>query len=343
MAKFQADLDVNKDEWDKDIISIDGCCFHSYERSLSSSRINNAKPLYFKWFDDAGGLQCAGFGLISGKSIAGFLSNKTLSFGSFPACRDTDFLKYIIKEIMRYCTKNSIAVLKMHSFDTPFGTEILQELGFSVSKRWEFLINIEISENELWGKLHSKKRNLIRKGQKANLIIKRVQQLDELMHFRNLAVATWKRKIDSGIAFPSPGSEQYYQVLKDEIIDKNLGRLYLAYDGDEPIAGAFFSDYNKRVYYMLSSANEKGLKLSAPDLLLWTSMTDYRNEGYKVFNLGGLSEDELNGQPLEKSGLYHFKKRFSADVHPCYKGILVLKPTAYKIYSFLSKLKNGFS
>jgi lipid II:glycine glycyltransferase (peptidoglycan interpeptide bridge formation enzyme) len=287
-------------------------------------------------------MQCAGFGLVSGKSIAGFLSNRTLSFGSFPACRSTYFFKNIIKEIIKYCTNNSIAVLKMHSFATPFGTEILQELGFSVSKRWEFLVDIDMSEDELWEKLHGKKRNLIRKGQKTNLVIKKAQQIDEFMHFRNLAVATWKRKIDSGITFPSPGNEKYYQLLKDEIVDKNLGKLYLAYNGDEPVAGAFFAGYNKKVYYMLSSANEQGLKASAPDLLLWTSMTEYMKEGYEVFNLGGLSEDELEGQPLEKSGLYHFKKRFSADVPPCYKGELVLKPIAYKTYDFLSKVKNGF-
>lgn len=337
---FKISTNVDPVEWNKDIISLNGCCFHSYEWSVSSSERNNAKPLYLRWFDETGVLQCAGFGLISGRSLAGLISNKTLSLGSFPACRDTSFLKNTIQEIIKYCTKNSIAALKMNSFDTPFGTEILQKLGFSVSKRWEFLIDLNMSEDELWKKLHSKKRNLIRKGQKANLIIKRAQQLDELMNFRNLAIETWKRKTDSGIAFPSPGTEKYYQQLKDKIIDENLGRLYLACDGEEPVAGAFFAGYNKKVYYMLSSANEQGLKTAAPDLLLWTSMADYRKEGYKMFNLGGVSENELNGQPLEKSGLYHFKKRFSAHVHPCYKGTLVLRPTTHKIYNFLKRTKS---
>jgi lipid II:glycine glycyltransferase (peptidoglycan interpeptide bridge formation enzyme) len=94
---------------------------------------------------------------------------------------------------------------------------------------------------------------------------------------------------------------------------------------------------------MLSSAKEKGLQKAAPDLILWTSMKDYQQGGYKLFNFGGLSERELNGEPLEKSGLFHFKKRFSTDEYLCFKGNLVLRPNAGKIYNFLRKIKSKLS
>jgi lipid II:glycine glycyltransferase (peptidoglycan interpeptide bridge formation enzyme) len=124
------------------------------------------------------------------------------------------------------------------------------------------------------------------------------------------------------------------------LIDSGLGRLYFAYEEREPIAGAFFVGYNKCSYYMLSSAKEKGLQKAAPDLILWTSMKDYQQGGYKVFNFGGLSERELNGDPLEKSGLFHFKKRFSTDEFLCYKGMLILRPVLYKIFDSLKRIKS---
>ena len=334
---------VDPAEWNDDVKKLGGCCFHSYEWSMSSSKRSNAKPLYFRWVDESGVVQGGGFGLISGRSLAGIISNKTLSLGSFPACRDTAIFTSAIEKIIKYCSKSSIAVLKMHSFGTPFGTEILQELGFSVSKRWEFLINLDISEDELWKKLHSKKRNLIRKGQKQNLSVKKAEHLEDVMEFRTLALETWQRKTIQGISFPGVAEEDYYKLLKSHLMDTGLGRLYLAYDGKRPIAGSFFVGFNKKAYYMLSSASDQGLKKAAPDLILWTCMNDYQKQGYKVFNLGGVSERDLNGQPLEKSGLYHFKIRFGADVYPCFKGELVLRPKQFKLYSLLKALKSRFA
>jgi len=341
MRKLKIEQGVNKTEWNNGVISLNGCCFHSHEWSISSSERNNAKPLYLRWVDESGILQCAGFGLISGRSLAGFISNRTLSLGSFPACLNTSFLKNAIKEIIEYCAKSSITMLKINSFGTPFGTEVLQELGFSASKRWEFLIDLDMSEEELWQKINKKKGRKVRRAQKANLQVKIVDQLDQVMKFRKIALETQERKLDKDV-FLTVGDEDQYEHLKNNIIDAGIGRLYLAYDGTQPVAGIFLVCYNKQAFYMLSAANEIGLQTAATDLIIWESIKDCIKEGYKIYSLGGLSESELRGHPLEGSGLYQFKKGFSADVYPCYKGILILRPTSYKIYNFLKKVKSGF-
>jgi lipid II:glycine glycyltransferase (peptidoglycan interpeptide bridge formation enzyme) len=125
----------------------------------------------------------------------------------------------------------------------------------------------------------------------------------------------------------------------DRLIDRGLGRLYIAYEGDKPIAGAFFAGFNRKTYYMLSAANGEGLQKAAPDLVLWTALTDYLHEGYKLFNFGGLSEGELNGSPLEESGLFHFKKRFSSQERLCYKGYLELRPRLHTLFQVLGKIR----
>lgn len=327
------------DGWNGNIIQLDGCTFHSYEWSVVSSKQNNASPLYFRWFNQDGILKFAGIGLLSGKSIAGIASNKTLSLGSLPCGHDNALRKKVIEDIIEYCTLNSISVIKINSFGTPVGSEILAELGFSVSTRWEFIVNLDLDEENLWRNLNAKKRNKIRKGQKANLTVKTVNDMDDVLQLRKLALETQKRKRDKGISFPV-GDEQQYGHLKYNVIDAGIGRMYLAYAGQEPVGGAFFVGFNKKAYYVLSSANQAGLKNAAPDLLLWRSMTDYKKDGYKVFNLGGLSKDELGGQPLGKSGLYQFKTGFSPDVHLCYKGQLVLRPKAFNTFTLLQRIKS---
>jgi hypothetical protein len=342
MNSLQVLETVDPEEWNNDVMLLNGCCFHSYEWSLFSTEQNNSKPLYFRWYDESGSLRCLAFGLLKIKSLAGVPVYKTLSFGSFPVSDNDNATQSMVNAVISYSHKNNITSLGIHSFGTPFGTEILKQLDFSVEKRWEFLLDIDMAEDDLWKKVHSKKRNLIRKGQKAKLRVEKAIRLDQLMQLRELALETQERKRSQGIPFPEVGGEPYYRLLKSKLIDIGLGRLYLAFDGDQPMAGSFFVNYNKSAYYMLSSANDQGLKNSAPDLILWTCITDYQREGYKICNLGGVSEKDLNGQPLEESGLYHFKKRFSADEHLCYKGTLILKPITNKIYTFIRKTKSMF-
>ena len=331
--------DVDPATWDYDVVKLNGCCFHSYGWSLYSSENNNARPLYFHLYNRSLALRSLAFGRLTSQNLAGIPVYKTLSFGCLPASEDKSALQSMINKIISYSRKNHIVSLAIHSSGTPFGSEGLQQLGFSVEKRWEFLLNVNGSEQALWKKIHSKKRNLIRKGQKSKLRIEQGSQIEHVMQFRILALKTQQRKKQQGISFPVVGSEHSYRLLKSKLIDTGLGKLYLAYDGDQAVAGAFLVGFNNKAYYMLSSANEIGLKKAAPDLILWNCMTDYQKEGYKVFNLGGVSESELNGKPIEKSGLYHFKKRFSADVYFCYKGRIILRPNIYNIHQLLAKLK----
>lgn len=343
MTNLQVVHGVDPAEWNDDVIRLNGCCFHSYDWSLFGAKRNNTTPLYFRWYDDSADPRSLTFGLLETKSLAGMPAYKTLSFGSLPATVDKSALQSMVDEIISYSNKNHIVSLGMHSFGTPFNTDIFRELGFSVAKRWEFLLDINTGQEELWKRLHGKKRNLIRKGQEAGLRIERRTDIEHVVELRKLALETHSRKKKQGIPFPAVGLESHYVLMKEKLIDAGIGRLYLAYDGDDPVAGAFFVGFNKTAYYMLSSANEQGLKKGAPDLILWTCITDYQREGYKMFNLGGVSEQDLNGQPVEKSGLYHFKKRFSAEPHLCYEGTLILRPTTHKIYNFLKRTKYRLS
>lgn len=97
-------------------------------------------------------------------------------------------------ELLKYCREKNIAVLSMNSFGTPYGSEVLSELGFSVSRRWEFILNLQMTEAELFQKFHSKKRNLIRKAEKSGLRVITSSDLDFLLKYRELAMETLARK-----------------------------------------------------------------------------------------------------------------------------------------------------
>jgi len=330
---------VNPDDWDNNVIRLDGNSLHSYTWSRYSAENNSAIPLYFCLNDSSGKAVAVSFGLLTEKKM-GIKLYSSLSFGSLATSDDPDMIRVMAHEIYLYCTNNHIVSLSMNSFGTPHESEIIPEIGLSGSKRWEFILDIRGTEKELWDKLHSKKRNLIRKGQKDGLVVVDSDEGANLQQYRSLAKDTHERKRRQGIPYPKPANEASITRMQKYLIDSGLGRLYLASKDDQVVAGAFFTAFNHRVYYMLSSASDIGLKMAGPDLILWTAMTDYQKEKYTVFNFGGLSESELNGLPLEKSGLYHFKKRFSPEVIPCYKGSIVLRPRQHKLYSLIKKLKS---
>lgn len=339
MSSLEVMAHVDPEAWNAEVMKLRGCSFHTYEWGLFSAESNSAEPLYLRWTGIGPESRAIGLGLLKKKKIVGIPFWASLSIGSLPACAGSNGFGEEITALILYCRDRGVGSLDVHSFGTPVGTEVLKELGFQVQRRWEFLVPMEGVEEDLWKRIHSKKRNLIRKGQKENLRVERTSDLQGVLRFRALALETHERKTSQRIPFPKPPNEIYYRLLKERLIDTGLGRLYLAYDGLEPVGGAFFVAYNGVAYYMLSSAGEHGLRKGAPDVILWTSMTDYQREGYNVFNLGGLSQSELEGRPLEESGLYHFKKRFASEAYPCYKGTLIMRPSRQKIYDFLRKVK----
>lgn len=335
---FQVSTKVNQITWNEHVDNLKGLCFHLYEWSQFSSAKYNSTPLYFQLLDDAGVPCSLAFGHLTAKKITRITLIKRLSLTSLPASRDRDTLKMMLEQIIAYCTQQGIGSLEIGSFGTPIWSEILGELGFSLKDRWEFLLDIDMPEEELWMKFNTKKRNKIKKGQRAGLRIIRANSIEHISQFRDLALATQQRKEKRSIAFPV-SDYRTYNLLKEKLMDLGLGRLYLAYDGDTPVAGAFLAGHKRSAYYMLSSANGQGLEKAAPDLLLWTAIKDYQKDGFKLFNFGGVSLGELAGEPLEKSGLYTFKKTFAAKVFPCHKGIHVLRPRSLHLFKVIQSAK----
>lgn len=339
MIKLQVSNNVDPDVWNSHTIMLGGTCFHTYEYSLFDAEIYGSQPLYFSARDEGGELKALAVGRMRTKAFGGVSLFKSLSFGSLPACHDDKTRNAMLTDILEYACSQGIMFLSINSFSTPFDMKIINELGFNVKKRWEFVLSLDQTKEKLWEKISPKKRNKIRKAEKKNLLIKEVTDLSDVLELRGLELETQKRKTERGIPYPVAG-ESYFISLKNKLIDKGIGRLYFAYDnGLNCVAGAFFGVFNKTVYYMLSSANVDGLKLAAPDAILWECIKDHLSRGYLLFNLGGISESELFGQPVEKTGLYVFKKSFASTPKPCYSGSLILRSFVYCLFRFLKQIK----
>ena len=338
MYQLLAETQVNPVKWNDDVMRLNGCAFHSHEWSVFSSEKGCTNPVYLSLRDRGGNPVALAIGFQTSKSVFGKNLFKTISFGSFPAANGSSAVVQMVQAIYNFSQDNSFMVLSMNSFGTPGNTDILNEMGFITKKRWEFILDLQIDKDQLWKTLPENKRRLINKAKKQGVIVKKGETLVDFLSFRDLALATKERKENEGIQFPVADA-QYYSLLKDMVLDKGVGLLYLAFLNGDCIGGSFFAKFNQRAYYQSSAATDRGLEAAAPHLIVWEAITDLKGEDFRILNLGGVSEGELQGRPLEEAGLYIFKKRFATTVIPCYKGELCLRPKSFRLYSLLKRLK----
>jgi lipid II:glycine glycyltransferase (peptidoglycan interpeptide bridge formation enzyme) len=242
-------------------------------------------------------------------------------------------------QLRSYAARKGFMTIEWNSFGTPDACRFVDFLRDITQKRWEFVVDLECGEDKLWKKLNSKKRGHIRSASKHGLRIEEAKSHQQIHSYRGLAEETWKRKLKDGIPFPDPGSIEYFDNVKRRLIDLKRARMLLAFDGTRLVAGGLFAAFHGTVYYVISASSEIGLKKSAPDLILWQAMTDHIREGYRWFNLGGVSEGELDGAPLESSGLYEFKIKFGADLHSCIKTCSVLHAKRYRLFRKINSMK----
>lgn len=322
---------VDPAEWDKCVLNAKGCVFHTHPWITFSSRNSGSKSLFFSW-PRAGSISPLAVGAAKRETFGRVPLLKSLYFGSLPAGDSGGGVEQV-RDLLAFARREGYAKLQINTFGTPVDLSGLVHDGFQLSRRWEFLLDLDRTEDEIWRSFHSKKRNLIRKAEKENVRVERSDRPEDLRIFRSLAEATEERKRVKGVRFPAPAPESYYRLMHKHVVSAGLGRLYLACRDDVCIAGAFCVSFAGRSYYLLSGSSAAGLELSAPDLLLWRAIRDFRNEGCESFNFGGVSQEELGGRPLEESGLYHFKIRFSPTVVPTHKGAINLKPRVLQALS----------
>lgn len=339
MYQLTVSHSVEPEKWNHALKDLQGCPFHTYEWSRYSGENRGRPVVYFTLTDEGGNIAALAHGQVSSRLSGNRKNFRSLGFGSFPAFKDAESLNGIIQHVRNYASGDGFMSIDWTSFGTPDACKSCNVLSENGKKRWEFIVDLEGTEEDLRKRLHGKKRNLIKKAEKSGLRIERAQSRDQVLGYRDLALKTWQRKTEQGISFPMPPGENQFMLMKRHLIEPGIGRMYLAYDDTDAVAGAFFAGFADTAYYVLSAAGETGLKKSAPDLLIWTAMRDYQGDGVSRFNLGGVSEDEVPENELEKSGLYHFKIRFAAQVKPCFNSKSILKPKQYQFWRLFDAVK----
>lgn len=182
-------------------------------------------------------------------------------------------------------------------------------------------IAIDLSEGieATWmNEIHTKNRNVIKKGEKNGLVFIVDEEFAYLTEFEDLYNSTMDKLEADGFYYFDPS---YYDQLKNSIQNRFLG--IVKHEG-KVVAGAIFFYQLPYGHYHLAGSDKSALKLSPNNYLLWEAAKELTGRGVKHFHLGGGTDGS------EENSLYQYKRKFSKHEYQFALGKMIFNPSLYE-------------
>lgn len=141
----------------------------------------------------------------------------------------------------------------------------------------------------------------IKKAMKSNVEIIRSSRITEMRLMYDLYVTSRR---NHGLP---PQPFKFFKNMLSLFEPKKMVSVLLAFYGKKPIAGILLMNYKNVVYYMYGGSERGYLSQRPNHLLLWKAIETAHKEGFKFFDFGRTSLNNL--------GLMEFKKRWGAVEH----------------------------
>jgi len=188
-----------------------------------------------------------------------------------------------------------------------------------------YQVDLRVDKDTLFGNLHSKHRNVIRKAQKGGL---------KVLHGNEYKKQCYILIKDTLIRQAQP-------YMQEKMLDKmsnNLGDKICFYivENNKQIEGSAIILYNKhQAYYLLAGSISK-TSAGAMNLLVWQILCDMKEKGVVSFDFVGARIKPEKGSKFE--GIQRFKSRFGTTLKEGYLWKVPLRPLKYKFFKLIAWL-----
>ena len=241
--------------------------------------------------------------------------------GPISSTDDFEFLKEADLAFSDYCKSENV-ITEFIRFNPLLQNQKIAEWNPSVkliALRDYVVIDLKMSEEELFSSYDSTNRNKIRKSQKAGVQIELDHTCNSFSNFKNIYLENMKRINTSKMYF---FSKEFFDGLKQLAIKS--GVLINAKLNEEIIGATVFFKSKDYSHYFLSSANEVGRRNAVSNLMLHHGAIWAKEQGAGQMHIGGGVTAELNDPLLS------FKKSFSKKTVKFYIGKRIHNASAYE-------------
>jgi lipid II:glycine glycyltransferase (peptidoglycan interpeptide bridge formation enzyme) len=209
----------------------------------------------------------------------------------------------------------------------------LTPLGFALTRRLEFELDLTKDEKTLWDAMDVKRRQRIKKAKKSAVEVRELEGREGATHLRRLQEASFERiTARGGPTLDRVGDDENDSILA--FTKTGVGRVVGGFVDGACVSAGFFTTFNGLAYYAVSGHDARGLETQAPSLMLWETLLRLQTEGFTRLNLGGCGVDAtVEGSP--EHGVYSYKKAFGGTTLECATGEKVLRPRVRKMAELL--------
>ncbi len=142
---------------------------------------------------------------------------------------------------------------------------------------------VELGDEEvMWGRMHKKARNAVRKAEKSGIRVEMCDESHVEEYYRMvLQVAERKRLLPLPLDFMRA------------VVGSGLGRLMLAFRGGTPVAGGIFLCFGETVTYWDGASDDAFRRYQPSSLVQWEVMRWAAEQGYRWYDMGGAGIESI--------------------------------------------------
>jgi hypothetical protein len=341
-------------DWDSQLCLLGGTIFNSciWARYISAQS-SHVTPLFITLLsddDDVLGVALGFKQIFNNKLIQKLNRHRSLWFDAMPILADHngDSLRSFLKLLEVHAHLLGCIELSIGSFASKDTSVEMIKQAFTLTKRIEFELNLDLSVDDLWQGMMYKRRKNINKALKQGVEIYSPPSTEGLRHLRRLQNETAQRISRRGgpqIELPKENEQNLDQDPLKILLELGFAEIGCAIVDEEVVSAGLFTFFNGLVYHNLSGHDRKAFETQAPTLLLWEMIKKYRKTGAKKFNLSGCKATAANENSPEH-GVYTYKEAFGATPIECYNGSKIIKKawhTAFRVGKPLLAARNPFT
>ena len=307
--------------WDPRVRALGGGPFHCAGWARYRTSVEHKRALFFTWFRaDSPDPVAVALGIET--ALPGPLKARSIHFDSPPATSlDATLLRTHVELWMR--TQAGVADAWFGSFDaTRDWTD-----GTTAPTRIEFRV-APAARDELLAGMRVMARRSIRRAEARGVEVD--PDSADLAEFVALYGETLERlRRAKGVSTELTDRDGYAKRLA-ALREAGTARLFMASASGEPVAGALFTAFGRRAFYVSGGTSELGRKTGAMTAVLYRAMCEFSAAGFECINLGGVSPEGQLPSSADH-GLHEFKRGLGAVAHPCRDTAIVVRPVRRRL------------
>jgi serine/alanine adding enzyme len=214
-------------------------------------------------------------------------------------------LPEIFELIIRYYNKfikHKVIYSQFRNLCESINTSVFLKNGYEYEDHLNIYIDLTKSEEVLWNELHTNRKKNIKKSRNALVLVKEIQQANELKLGYEILKEVYKN------AKIPLAPERFFNNARNILQENNYIRIFGAYQDSELLGIRLILCYKDVITDWYAGSFQKHYNMYPNDLLLWEIFLWGRKNKYKLFDFGGA------GKPSVPYGVRDYKIKFGGNL-----------------------------